>query len=351
MHKAKSILLCLGCLLLLHGCYYMQAARGHLGLMQKREPITHLLQDPGVTAELKDMLTAVQAARRFSVERMALPDNDSYTDYVQTGKPYVVWNVFATREFSLEPELSCFPVAGCVGYRGYFAEEAAIRRRDALAARGLDVTIGGVSAYSTLGRFADPVLDTMARHGRRQLVETVFHELAHQRIYVKGDTRFNESFATAVATLGMEEWLHGRGDAAQLAEYREQRQRDNDLQQLISDKRLQLKALYDSDADTLTMRAKKRAIFVELAAELREFYRGPALPDWFAGELNNATLLPFNLYGRWQPAFASLFVECERDFACLYARADQLAALPADERHEALERMLDKVSTNAFATG
>jgi predicted aminopeptidase len=342
MTRLISILPCLACLLALNGCYYVQAVRGHMALMNDREPIAGLVENPAVDGDLKELLLTVQAARRFSVDHLALPDNDSYTDYVSTGRHYVVWNVFAAQEFSLSPELFCFPVAGCVAYQGYFSQQKAGKRAQKLASRGLDVAVGGVAAYSTLGRFADPVLDTMADRGVNDLVETMFHELAHQKLYVKGDTDFNESFATVVAQIGMEDWLRSRDDLAGLAAYRRQKLRDEDLHQLIENRRSQLDRLYTSAEEETLLKPAKQRQFRELRTELQQFFGEQGLPEWFAGDLNNATLLPFKLYGRWRGAFTDLFVQCGSDFRCFYAEAERLAAMPPERRAAAL---------NAIASG
>ena len=343
MKRSISIPLCLVCLLFLNGCYYMQAVRGHLALMNGREPIARLVEDPAVASDLRDMLLDVQDARRFSVDHLALPDNGSYTDYVSTGRRYVVWNVFATRQYSLDPELFCFPIAGCVGYQGYFSPAKAQERAEKLAAQDLDVAVGGVAAYSTLGRFADPVLDTMAGRGVIDLVETMFHELAHQKLYVKGDTDFNESFATVVAQIGTEDWLRNRDDSEGLAAYRQQKLRNEELHGLIERKRRQLDRVYKNAEDTVVMRKEKDRLFSELKTELQDFFGEQGLPGWFAGELNNATLLPFNLYGRWRGAFENLFVECGRDFHCFYGEAEKLAAMPAEDRTRALDAVARRV--------
>jgi predicted aminopeptidase len=186
---------------------HMQAIRGQIEVMHARQPIPEVIADEESPDELRKRLATVQEARDFAVEELLLADNKSYRSYADLGRDYVVWNVFAAPEFSLEPKTWCYPVAGCVAYRGYFAEEAARKKAQTLSDDGFDVAVGGVSAYSTLGRFSDPVLNTMMRWPDTQLIATIFHELAHQKLYVKGDTEFNESFATAVADIGIKRWL------------------------------------------------------------------------------------------------------------------------------------------------
>ena len=202
------------------GCYYMQAARGQLEVMRRSEPIETVVAEPGTPGSLSRRLRLVQEARAFSIAELGLPDNESYRSYAALDRDFVVWNVFAAPEFSTRPREWCFPVAGCVGYRGYFAEAAARRKADRLRADGFDVAVGGVPAYSTLGRLDDPVLSTMLRWDDVDLVAMLFHELAHQLLYVKGDTAFNESFATVVEETGIERWLEARGQDADYETFR-----------------------------------------------------------------------------------------------------------------------------------
>jgi len=197
----------------------MQAARGQLDVMSKREPIDKLIEAPDTPEELAARLRLVSEARQFAIDELLLPDNDSYRSYADLGRDYVVWNVFAAPEFSLDPKTWCFPIAGCVAYRGYFSEDAARRKADQLAEDGLDVAVGGVPAYSTLGRFDDPVLNTMMHWEDADLVATIFHELAHQVLYVKNDSAFNESFATTVEEIGIERWLTSRDQGGDFNDY------------------------------------------------------------------------------------------------------------------------------------
>ena len=186
------------CALSMSGCYYVQAARGQLDVMSKREPIDELVATDATPGDLARRLELVLEARQFAVDELHLPDNDSYRSYADLGRDYVVWNVFAAPEFSLEPRTWCFPIAGCVAYRGYFSEEAAASKAAKLSDDGLDVGVGGVPAYSTLGKFDDPVLNTMMRWEDKDLIATLYHELAHQERYIKEDSECKESFSSAV---------------------------------------------------------------------------------------------------------------------------------------------------------
>jgi predicted aminopeptidase len=249
---------CLAVLLThLQGCFYAQAVRGHMEVMQSRRPVDEILADPSAPADLKERLLLIQEARQFAVDELELPDNDSYTSYSDLERDYVVWNVFAAPEFSLKPKQWCFPVAGCVAYRGYFSRESAEKHAEGLRADGYDVAVGGVAAYSTLGKFADPVLSTMMRWSDAQLVATLFHELAHQLLYVKGDTQFNESFASAVADIGIRRWLVDRGGDAALDAYYSGRTLQRGMLEIIEARRHDLSVLYGGSLPSERMRERK----------------------------------------------------------------------------------------------
>jgi len=335
----SAVVNCLGC-----GGFYGQAVRGHMDLMSKREPIDELLLDPGTDDALRRQLELVQEARRFASIELALPNNNSYTTYVALDRDYVVWNVFAAPEFSIEPRQWCFPVAGCVVYRGYFAEQRADAYAAKLAARGWDVHVGGAAAYSTLGRFDDPVLSTMMAWDDRQLVAILFHELAHQRLYVKDDSAFNEGFATAVEVLGMERWFATRGDLAGLAAYVAGRERASAFNLLLADTRERLAELYRSDQDPVRMRQSKADEFAALRDRyqaLRRSWDGYSGFDrWFETPLNNARLVPVSTYGRLVPAFRALFREQGEDFRAFFAACDELAAADPTQRQSELEARL-----------
>jgi predicted aminopeptidase len=333
------VLACPGC-----GGFYMQAARGHMDLMSRREPIDELLADPDTPQALRERLLLVAEARRFATETLLLPDNDSYTSYAALDRDYVVWNVYATPELSLEPREWCFPVAGCVVYRGYFEEARAREYAAGLAADGMDVFVGGAAAYSTLGRFDDPVISTMMRWDDSALIAILFHELAHQRLYVKDDSAFNEAFATAVEETGMERWFATRADTAGLRRWREQRQRSRAFNRLLRETRAELETVYASGAPEEEMRARKAAAFAALTAayaELRDSWGGyGGFDGWFELELNNARLVPVATYQRLVPAFRAVLREAGGDLAGFYAACEALAQMTADQRSTQLEARL-----------
>ena len=244
----------------------MQAIRGQFEVMHSRQPIPEVIADDASPDDLKKRLRIVQEARDFAVDELLLPDNKSYRSYADLGRDYVVWNVIAAPEFSLDPETWCFPVAGCVAYRGYFEEKAARKKAQSLRDDGYDVAVGGVSAYSTLGKFSDPVLNTMMRWSDVQLVSTIFHELAHQKLYIKGDTAFNESFATAVADIGMTRWLDGRDEFAGVDVFHENRALRLSMITLVDASKTELAALYESDLDKPLKRVRKQEMLDDLSA-------------------------------------------------------------------------------------
>lgn len=333
-------------LVLLGGCssaqYYAQLGSGQLKLLRAREPVADVVADPSRDARLRERLALSQQARDFASATLGLPDNHSYRLYSDIHRPYVVWNVFATPELSLHPLTHCFPIAGCVAYRGYYGEPAAHDEAQRLKAQGWDVYVGGVEAYSTLGWFNDPILSSMLRWGDQRLAETIFHELAHQKFYLPGDTAFNESFASFVEAEGGRRWRAARGLADESPQLAEQRKR---FTQLVLDTRKRLHKLYSSSLSDAEKRAGKAAEFERLRREYRELcvheWGGKApFDNWVNGPLNNAKLLPFGLYDQWVPAFAALFAQVGDNWPAFYARVEKLGAMPPAQRTAALEKLM-----------
>ena len=254
--------------LLVSGCssvsYYSQLATGQLQLLKAREPVADVIADPRRDPKLRERLAQAQRARVFASEHLHLPDNQSYRLYADIGRPYVVWNVFATGEFSLAPVTHCFPVAGCVAYRGYYDQgsargEAALQKLD-----GKDVYVSGVEAYSTLGWFDDPIISSMMNWGGERLMTLIFHELAHQQFYVKDDSEFNESYANFVEQEGTRQWRAARGLAPEISS---ETQRRDQLTLLVLAARDRLKQLYAQPLSPDIMRARKAAEFERLRAD------------------------------------------------------------------------------------
>ncbi|MBH3406104.1 aminopeptidase [Pseudomonas glycinae] len=329
-------------ILLLNGCsslsYYGQLASGQLQLLRAREPVAKVIADPARDATLRTHLAQSQKARAFASEHLHLPDNQSYRLYADIGRPFVVWNVFATPEFSLSPQNHCFPIAGCVAYRGFYSQSAARGEAAIQRLQGMDVSIGGVEAYSTLGWFNDPILNSMMGWGDERLATLIFHELAHQRFYVKDDTEFNESFATFVEQEGTRQWRAFRGLPPENDS--KLRQRDQFIQ-LILDTRSRLEKLYAQPLAAAQMRKLKAAEFERFRQDYRAMRDGQWAGDkrydaWVNAPLNNARLLPFGLYDQWVPAFAALFRQVEGDWVRFYAEVEKLGGLPVVERKSAL---------------
>lgn len=327
----------------LTGCssYFGQLALGQVELLRQREPIAPLLDDVQTDPGLRQRLALALRARAFASRALGLPDNGSYRVYADIQRPFVVWNVFATEAFSVAPLQHCFPIAGCVAYRGYFQPGRARGAAALLQAQGYDTQVAGVQAYSTLGWFDDPLLSSMLRWDDDYLAGLIFHELAHQRLYVAGDTAFNESFATFVEREGLRQWRASRGlpppnefSSKQYA----------DFSRLVLATRDRLAAIYASDLSEPAMRAAKREAFMHMRKAYRQLRDGPWHGDrrfdrWMAQPLNNASLVPFGLYDHWVPAFEALFEQAGGDWQQFYAEVAALSRLPADERNHRLEAL------------
>ncbi|MDR9751269.1 aminopeptidase [Pseudomonas sp. SZMC_28357] len=334
--------------LLLNGCasvsYYSQLASGQWQLLRAREPVSQVIADPQRDATLRQHLTQSQQARAFASDHLHLPDNQSYRLYADIGRPYVVWNVFATEEFSLKPINHCFPIAGCVAYRGYYSQGAARGEAALQRLKGMDVSIGGVEAYSTLGWFNDPIMNSMMGWGDERLATLIFHELAHQRVYVKDDTEFNESFATFVEQEGTRQWRAFRGLPPDTNA--QSRQRDQFIQ-LILDTRTRLEKLYAQPFPAQQLRERKAAEFERLRSEYRQMrdrqWAGDKRYDaWVNAPMNNARLLPFGLYDQWVPAFAALFKQVDGDWLRFYAEVERLGKLPVEKRKALLSQLTER---------
>lgn len=338
--RLARILLLLVTALPLGGCYLLQAAGGQWELTSKRQPIAKLLADERTPQELRRRLEYVSAARTFASTELGLPDNESYRSYADLGRPFVVWNVFATDEFSVAPKRWCFPIAGCVVYRGYFDERDAERYARGLRLRGMDTAVGGVAAYSTLGHFKDPVLNTMLGWSDVQLAATLFHELAHQVVYVPGDSEFNEAFATVVEEAGLQRWLASRGRLQDLQAWNEHRQRNARFVGLLLQTRERLEELYRSDLPEEQKRDRKQYEFGVLKlkfARLKDEWNGYRGYDkWFSRTLNNAHLVSAATYYGCVPGLREVLQSVQGDLSLFYNRARELAKLTKEARAAAV---------------
>jgi predicted aminopeptidase len=322
------------------GCYLLDSAHGQFSLMAKREPIERVLDNPSTPPALRSQLEEVTSIRNFAVRELGLPDNGSYRSYADVGRRYVVWNVVAAPEFSVDAKEWCYPIVGCVAYRGYFVERKARSFADEWRARGLDVAVDGVSAYSTLGHFNDPILNTMVGWDDIELASIVFHELTHQMIYVPNDASFNEAFATTVEEEGVRRWLLAQGREADLADHLAQEKRYLEVIDLLRRTSSELRVLYASGIDPESMRQAKRAKFGELRASyapLQESWGNQApFAAWFAEDLNNARLASIATYYDCVPGFERELAAVGGDLPAFYGRVRELAKLGQDARDNAV---------------
>jgi predicted aminopeptidase len=330
--------------LLAAGCgaaYLTQAASGEYHVLHEREPIGKVIADPQTPPALRGRLEVVDKARHFASSDLGLPDNKSYTTYADIGRTYVVWNVVATPEFSLTPRHWCFPVAGCVAYRGYFSEAQARAFAAHMSVAGDDVAVDGVPAYSTLGKFSDPVLSSMMRYGDDELVAMIFHELTHQLIYVKDDSAFNEAFATTVEDVGLERWLQAQGTPQRMAQYLKEQERARRLIQILAAGRAELAKLYASGMPPEAMRERKAQILQALGVRIAAFERQeavtyPLYDEWVSQGLNNARLASVATYYDCVPGFRRLLEQQDGDLPRFYQAVRELAKEPRATRHENL---------------
>ena len=324
----------------------MQSVSGHLGLVRAAKPVSDWLQDDAAPEALKQRLALTQRMRDFAVTELKLPDNASYRRYADLKRSAAVWNVVATAELSLTLKTWCFPVVGCVGYRGYFDRAEADLEASELRAQGLEVNVYGVPAYSTLGKlpgalFADPLLNTFLRYPDGELARLIFHELSHQVAYAADDTVFNESFATAVERIGGARWLTQQGSDAARAEHTLFDARRNDFRVLTKRYRDKLEALFLSNASDTEKRVGKAALMAQMRAEHQALKAGAwagytGFDAWFANA-NNASLGVMAAYNELVPEFERLFEREGRDFERFYAAVQRLASLPKAQRRAELK--------------
>jgi len=312
---------------LLSGCesvaFYAQAIGGQLGVMRSARPLESWLADPQTTPQLRARLETARRIREFASRELALPENGSYASYADLRRPYVVWNVFAAPRFSVEAKRECFPFTGCVSYRGFFSEDLARRHAERLQRDGYDVHIAGVTTYSTLGWFDDPLLSTFILYPDTQLARLLFHELAHQVAYARDDTTFNESFAVTVEEEGVRRWLRTEGRTGELAAFRAVQARKREFAASVAATRARLAQIYESDSsDKLS---QKKVEFARLRAEY-----GNVVPM----EPSNAFLVSVSVYTEMVPAFERLLADSGGNLPAFYARVRELAAVKtaADRR-------------------
>jgi predicted aminopeptidase len=328
--------------------YYLQSVRGQLDIWSRQHDIEAVIDKPGTSERLRAKLREVLQIREFASDELGLPRNASYRSYANLDRPFVIWNVFAAPEFSIQPKQWCFIFAGCVAYRGYFSKVEAEGFADEVAKDGFDVFVGGVPAYSTLGYFPDPVLNTFVNYPKAHLARLIFHELAHQIVYVKDDSVFNESFAVAVEQEGMRRWLARYGTEQDRTTSAQVAQRRTQFVNLIETYRGKLDALYKSGLPPKEMRPRKTALFAELDSEYQKLKEGwggfKGFDRWFEDKPNNALLASVSIYTRKVPAFQALLAREEGDMPRFYGAVKDLAKLGKKERAAAIERLMPSPS-------
>jgi len=330
---------------LLGGCanlgFYWQSVGGQMEIWKREQPIATLLDDQTTSPDLKRRLESVLRMREFASRELGLPDNGSFRKYADLERPYVLWNVFAAPKFSVKPKEWCFVIAGCVSYRGYFSQSEAERIAEDQRSQGYDVFVAGVPAYSTLGWFDDPVLNTFIHFPETEVARLIFHELAHQAVYVKDDTTFNESFAVTVQQEGVSRWLVENGSAEQRAAFDAAQQRKKDFVQLVMKYRSRLDELYRSAISDSQKRERKRQIFSDLQqdyTQLKASWGGFSGYDhWLPPQANNASLASVAAYTQLVPAFQRLLAAHDGNLARFFRELKEIAKLPKAERLARLE--------------
>ena len=326
--------------------YYSQSISGHLTIMSARRPIEEMLSDPNVAAELKEKLVRAVAYRRYATESLYLPENDSYLSYADTGRSAALWNIVAAPDDSLVPKQWCFVIAGCLPYRGYYDQTEANVYAGRLTAEGYDVKIYAVPAYSTLGWFDDPLLNTVIDLPEWGLAGIIFHELAHQLVYVQDDAIFNEAFAQMVEEEGVRRWLAAYGTDEIRATFQRSETRQAGFRALLQQTRGALAACYATDREHAARIACKEEVLDRMQlqyAELKESWGGYAGYDgWFRSRPNNASFVSAQTYRHYLPAFERVLQEQNGDLKLFYAEVKRLAALSFQERKEVMDRLLTR---------
>lgn len=339
-----AVLLVLG-FLAQPACYTTRVLSGGTRILAKRKPVEKVLQQNELGDEERRKLELTQRLLDFAVQELCLPDNGSYRTYVQLDSPYAMWNVVAAPELSVEPLSWCFPVAGCVSYRGYYKKQRAIRFAEKLEDKGHDVQVGGVDAYSTLGWFKDPVFSTFLARRDVDLAALLFHELAHQRLYVKGDTTFNESFATVVELEGLRRWLDNQGHPEEIERLQHAQETEAHFVELVTGCRQRLAQLYDSALSDDEKRERKAELLAELKQEYdrtrRDWDGNRRYDAWFDRPLNNAHLAAVADYYDLVPLLEALLHRSDGALGEFFEQAEQLQGLDPEQRRRKLEKLVD----------
>lgn len=337
----------------LSGCadlgYLMHTANGHFDIISRTEKTDTLINDPETDPRLREQLKNVNRILAFANDHLDLPSNGSYLEYADIGRDYVLKNLFATQEFSIHAERWCYPLVGCMGYRGYFDEQRLDTDLQQFRSQGLDIYIAHVDAYSTLGWFNDPLLNTFIDWSELRLAGLIFHELAHQRLYVDGDSTFNESYAMAVQQAGIEALLSQRGETERLPRYRQYLQNRRKVIELIAQARQDLQQLYVENTGTDNLRELKAARMSQLKTDYlalhQKFKVNDGFSRWFEKDLNNAQLVSVATYHSLVPAFRNLLASTGKDFPSFYQIAEQIGDMETTDRETCLTYWAGETTT------
>ncbi len=331
-------------LLILSGCaslnYYGQSIQGQFEVINKRQNINDILKESSISDVLRNKLNTVLVLRNFSVQHLGLPKNNSYLSYADLKRDYVIWNIFANEEFSLKPLNWCYLIVGCLSYRGYFSKSAAQQHATELKKQGYDIYLGGVSAYSTLGWFDDPVLNTMLRWSDIQLATVMFHELAHQQLYIKNDTEFNESYADAVAHIGVTKWLEKKSNQNLLKEYQQSQFQEKEFVSLIMHYKSKLNDLYQSEKSDDEKRKRKQELIEKMSDDyliISKSWSKNTYKTWFSKDINNAKLAAIVTYRQYVSSFLDIYEKLQKDLTKFYSFTRSLSTCKVMKRKEILK--------------
>ena len=323
--------------------YLLQSVKGQWDLMSRAKPIDDILEQNSEPQNIRDQLTKVVELREFAVNALNLPDTGSYREYADLERPYVVWNLVVAPELSLELNQWCFPVVGCVTYRGYFDELSATTLARKYSVQGFEVDVYGVQAYSTLNWFDDPVLNTFLNNDDLHLAALLFHEMAHQVIYVQNDTVFNESFAKTVEMEGLRRWLQGTDSHDLWAQCLQREDQSADFYKFIAAVRAELRLIYNSMLENDQKRLVKQQVLTKAYVEyesLKKSWDGyNGYDSWMRRGLNNARLSSMATYYDLVPAFQTLLLQVDNDLQKFYFEVKTLGTLPENERHAKLKSL------------
>lgn len=334
-------------ILTVSGCsslgYYMDLMAGHNELVEQQKPVSEILASKETRPELRELLETSQNIRDFASKKLHLPENGSYRSYADLKRPYAVWNVVAAKEFSVKAKKWCFLVVGCLSYRGYFTRAEAAAYADALKKEGYDVYVAGANAYSTLGWFDDPLLNTMMYKSEARRAGIIFHELAHQVLYIDDDSAFNEAFATAVEQEGIRRWLATKGKKESYQKYLVNKKRDGELNALLKQTREELKAVYARKMSDEEKRVAKQQVFADMQykyQQLKKSWQGyNAYDKWMQQDLNNAHLLLISTYHDLVPMFQAILRRENNDMKKFYHAVEELGELEKAQRAEKLNNL------------